>query len=155
MVITTLGQCCLNFNVRIHHLETLLGADSDSADLEWAWGSAFLPSSQEAECCWSTDHALGSKDLGNILWSQSAIYEKIFSPNFDAYVDFFTWSFHYIITCTYSKLQRNEQNSSRHPMPFKFAVYTHLHFYASDCLLLQLPPSHLSTPIPWCLLNLI
>lgn len=71
-VVATLGQCFWNFNMHVHHLETLRNADSDSVGLGRAWNPAFLSSSQDTECCWSMDHTLHIKDLGNILWSQSA-----------------------------------------------------------------------------------
>lgn len=89
-----------------HHLETLLHAESDSAGPEWGLAFAFLSSSPDAESFWSEDHTSSSKDLGNTLRSQSAI-SKSFFPNFDADIGFFTWLFHCIVICAYSKRQRN------------------------------------------------
>lgn len=94
-VITTLGQCFLNFTVHIYHM-MIHSADSDSVGLEWDWDLACLPFSQDAEYCWSMDHTSSSKNLRNTLWSLSGTYEerRDFFPKFEACIDFFPWSFH-------------------------------------------------------------
>lgn len=91
IVVTTLEQCFLNFDVHVSHLETLF----------WRlWmrtgGCAFLLHSQDAEYCWSSDHTLSSKYLGNTLWSQRGTDKEISSPILMHLLIYLviSWSFH-------------------------------------------------------------